>query len=160
MDHYGVTASMGMLYGLLYFHNEPITLDEMGAKMGMSKGSMSTGVRKLLENKMVHRVYKPGTRKDLYIAETDFYKNFINFFIKKWEDEINVNVKAIDQAEKEYRTLLESEALSPEVIREIEIDQKKFQEARDYYHFLEKLVGCFESGRIFDLIEKDAERHE
>ena len=45
MDLYGIPLSTGHLYGLLYFADKPMNLDEMGQEMKMSKTSMSTGVR-------------------------------------------------------------------------------------------------------------------
>jgi len=155
MDHYGVNSTIGMLYGLMYFHNDPITLDEMCAKMGMSKGSMSTGVRKLQENKMVHRIFRPGSRKDLYRAEEDFHKNFINFFCRRWEDEVTINMKAIETAEAEYQTLLDRDDLPADVVREIEIDMAKIDESKDYYRFLEKLIARCESGELFRWLADD-----
>jgi DNA-binding transcriptional regulator GbsR (MarR family) len=153
MDHYGINPSIGLLYGIMYFHNEPITLDEMGSEMGMSKGSMSTGVRKLIENKMVHRVYKAGERKDLFIAEYDFFKNFISFFCKNWEQEYKVNMDAIEKAEKKYSLLLNNESISDEVREEIKMDLQKMEESKQYYYFLERLIKCCESGEIFDLLQ-------
>lgn len=156
MDHYGVNATTGLLYGLMYFHNDPITLDEMCDKMGMSKGSMSTGVRKLQENKMVHRIFRPGSRKDLYRAEEDFHKNFINFFCRRWEDEVTINMKAIDEAEQHYQRLLDSGDL-PEAIRhEIAIDLAKIDESKDYYRFLEKLIARCESGELFRWLAEES----
>ncbi|WP_189606875.1 GbsR/MarR family transcriptional regulator [Saccharospirillum salsuginis] len=155
MDHYGVNSTTGLLYGLMYFHNDPITLDEMCAKMGMSKGSMSTGVRKLQENKMVHRIFRPGSRKDLYRAEEDFHKNFINFFCRRWEDEVTINMKAIEAAETEYQALLERDDLPADIAREIEIDLAKIDESKDYYRFLEKLIARCESGELFRWLADD-----
>lgn len=63
MDLYGVTLSTGHLYGLLFFADKPMTLDDMGREMEMSKTSMSTGVRTLLDLKMVNKVWSKGSRK-------------------------------------------------------------------------------------------------
>ena len=80
MNLYGITDSIGRLYGMLYFHNQPMTLDEMKEELGMSKTSMSTSVRTLMDLKMVEKVWKKGTRKDLYLAEEDWHQTFIDFF--------------------------------------------------------------------------------
>lgn len=156
MDHYGVNASTALLYGLMYFHNDPITLDEMCAKMGMSKASMSTGVRKLQDNRMVHRVFRPGSRKDLYRAEEDFHKNFINFFCRRWEEEVTINGKAIAAAERQYQALLDDPDLDAETEREIERDLAKIDESKHYYHFLEKLIARSESGELFRWLADDS----
>lgn len=63
MNLYGITPSVGRLYGLLYFQAVPMTLDEMKEELGMSKTSMSTSVRNLLELKMVEKVWRKGSRK-------------------------------------------------------------------------------------------------
>lgn len=44
MEMYGLSPSMGRLFGIMFFHDEPMTLDEMRGLTGMSKTSMSTGV--------------------------------------------------------------------------------------------------------------------
>lgn len=156
MDHYGVNSSTAVLYGLMYFHNDPITLDEMCDKMGMSKASMSTGVRKLQDNRMVHRVFRTGSRKDLYRAEEDFHKNFINFFCRRWEEEVTINGRAIAQAENHYRELLDDPELDAETEREIGLDLAKIEESKHYYRFLETLIARCESGELFRWLADDS----
>src|SRR5699024_11928166 len=51
MNLYGMTPSVGRLYGVLYFSDEPMTLDGMRDALEMSKTSMSTGVRVLSDRK-------------------------------------------------------------------------------------------------------------
>lgn len=66
IDLYGITPSAGRLYGMMYFHNDPLTLDDMKDELGMSKTSMSTSVRSLSDLKMVERVWKKESGK-IYI---------------------------------------------------------------------------------------------
>ncbi len=73
MDIYGVNRSIGQLYATLYLNEHPMNLNELRDELGMSKGSMSIGVRKLMEENIIHRVYRKGERKDLYEAERDFF---------------------------------------------------------------------------------------
>lgn len=63
MDLYGITLSIGHLYGYMYFNQGPVTLDELSKTMGMSKTSMSTGVRTLLDLKMIDKVWGEGLAK-------------------------------------------------------------------------------------------------
>ncbi len=76
MNLYGITSSVGRLYGVLYFSDEPMTLDDMRNALEMSKTSMSTGVRTLSDMKMVESTFRRGIRKDLYQSEEDWYKSF------------------------------------------------------------------------------------
>lgn len=81
MDLYGVTPSTGQLYATMYFKDE-MTLDEMRDELGMSKPSMSTGVRRLQEIKMVKKVFQRGSRKHNYIAEKNFLILLFHSFVK------------------------------------------------------------------------------
>lgn len=154
MDLYGVTASVGRLYGTLYFQQYPMTLDEMKDELGMSKPSMSLAVRSLLEMKVVQKVWQKGTRKDLYVAEKDFFKFFQVFFSTKWKREIEVNLPAIREASAELQAMLDDPdgKLTPEKREEIESYKKQIDESKVYYYWLNELVKNLDSGRLFELI--------
>ncbi|MBS4191257.1 GbsR/MarR family transcriptional regulator [Bacillus sp. FJAT-49705] len=155
MNLYGVTDSIGRLYGMLYFQNHPMTLDEMKEELGMSKTSMSTSIRHLLELKMVEKVWKKGTRKDLYKAEEDWHQTFIDLFTIKWRSGISMNISAMSRAIAELEKIIESEDLGEEVRTAAKTDIEKMNAALQYYEWLNRLVDSFESGKIFDFIPKE-----
>lgn len=156
MDLYGITLSTGHLYGLLFFADKPMTLDEMGQEMKMSKTSMSTGVRTLLDLKMVNKVWEKGSRKDLYEVEYDWYQTFNDFFAIKWRKavEMNLNVlkRSIDEMDK-WIARSEEEAVK-DVLAE---DQRKMREAVEYYLWLDRLIDTLESGEIYNLVPRQVE---
>ncbi|KKI91880.1 transcriptional regulator [Bacillus sp. SA1-12] len=154
MNLYGVTPSVGRLWGLLYFQNQPMTLDEMKIELGMSKTSMSTSVRSLMDLHMVDKVWKKGNRKDLYVAEEDWYQTFIDFFTIKWRNGVTINVTAIEKSLRDLHLLLENPDLSEEIVHEINLDIKKLHEALEYYDWLNRLVDSFETHDIFQFIPK------
>lgn len=155
MDLYGIPLSTGHLYGLLYFSDKPMNLDEMGQEMKMSKTSMSTGVRTLLDNKMVNKVWEKGSRKDLYEVEYDWYQTFVDFFDIKWRKSVESNLtvlrKALQETEK-LRKEYEDDAVLAAVL---EADQAKMREAVAYYRWLERLIDSFVDGDIFNLVPKE-----
>jgi DNA-binding transcriptional regulator GbsR (MarR family) len=153
MDLYGITASIGRLYGTMFFQHQPMTLDEMGTALGMSKTSMSTGVRSLLEINMVQRTWIKGVRKDLYTVEEDWYKTFIDLFTTKWRKGIEMNEEEINEASQDLVAIAHSTE-DEELKLVIEQDLEKLRHAVEYYHWLERLVKCFESGEIFKFIPK------
>lgn len=154
---YGITDSIGRLYGTLYFSNGPMNLDEMREALGMSKTSMSTGVRALLETKMVKKVWKKGERKDLYQTEEDWYKTFFDYFSTQWLDAIEANLKMVKETEKEYITLLGKDDLDLSVKEQVEMDLKKLDQMQKYYKWLGNLISVFETGEIFNLVPKPEE---
>jgi DNA-binding transcriptional regulator GbsR (MarR family) len=155
MNLYGVTPSVGRLWGLMYFQDEPMTLDDMKQELGMSKTSMSTSVRNLVDLKMVDKVWKKGTRKDLYEVEEDWYQTFIDFFTIKWRSGISMNVSAIQKSLADLKELLEDEQISEEVKVEAENDIAKLNNALEYYFWLNRLVDSFESHEIFKYVPKE-----
>ncbi|WZX99470.1 MarR family transcriptional regulator [Bacillus sp. FSL W7-1360] len=148
MDIYGVNRSIGQLYATLYLHNGPMTLDQLRDELGMSKGSMSLGVRKLLEEKLIHRVYRKGERKDLYEAEKDFFHFFTTFFTRRWERERAVNVEAIHAAIPEYEALMTDSNTPLDVQQEAERTLKTITASLAYYEFLDLLVEQFRHGQL------------
>lgn len=157
MNLYGVTPSIGRLWGLLYFQNEPMTLDEMKNELGMSKTSMSTSVRTLMDLHMVDKVWKKGIRKDLYEVEEDWYQTFIDFFTIKWRNGITINVSAIEKSLQELNNLLERPSISEELKEIVNRDIEKLHQALEYYDWLNRLVDNFETKEIFKYIPKKKE---
>ena len=150
MEMYGLSPSMGRLYGIMFFHDGPMTLDEMRNLTGMSKTSMSTGVRALSRLQLVHKKWQKGVRKDLYEAQRDQFRSFVDFFAQLWWKEIELNQKALKKTEKNLQSLLEEPSLTPEEREVIQRDLEKLAKARSYYIWLEQLVDSFESGEIFE----------
>lgn len=158
MSLYGITDSIGRLYGMLYFNQQPMTLDEMKEELGMSKTSMSTSVRSLMELKMVEKVWRKGMRKDLYKAEEDWHQTFVDLFTTKWRPSIAMNISAIEKSLKELAIIEASETADEEIKSAAAADRKKLDDALDYYDWLNRLVDSFESGEIFTLVSKATEQ--
>jgi DNA-binding transcriptional regulator GbsR (MarR family) len=160
MDLYGVTQSIGRLYGIMYFNDDPMTMDEMSQKLGMSKPSMSIGIHTLLDNEMVEKVWQRGVRKDLYVAEKDFFKTFVAFFSKKWEREADVNLQAIVQAEEILTELLNDPNLPHSVETRVKKDLQLMKESKRYYLWLKRLVQKMRNREFFFNEISDGEEEE
>ncbi|MGG4551551.1 MULTISPECIES: GbsR/MarR family transcriptional regulator [Paenibacillus] len=154
MDLYGISLSTGHLYGLLFFADKPMTLDEMGLEMKMSKTSMSTGVRTLLDLKMVNKVWEKGSRKDLYEVEYDWHQTFTDYFAIKWRKAVESNILILRRSIEEINKWLASE---PEgvITAILEEDRKKMIDAVKYYEWLDRLIDAMESGEIYQLVPKE-----
>lgn len=148
---YGFTLSESRLFSLMYLESNPMTLDEMSKSLGMSKTSMSTGVRSLLDSQMVEKTWRKGTRKDLYIVEDDLYKTFSNAFIKQWLSVIANNTKTFIKLSKRLNNL-SKETENPEVKNSILKYSKKIDDVINFYKWLEEIYKD-----IQDKIENSSE---
>ncbi|MBD2867835.1 GbsR/MarR family transcriptional regulator [Paenibacillus arenilitoris] len=155
MDLYGITLSIGHLYGNMYFNQEPVTLDEMSETMGMSKTSMSTGMRTLHDLKMINKVWGKGSRKDLYEVVPDWHQNFADFFSIKWRKAVEQNMAALARSLKEIEALKEQYAGETAFVQVLDSDAQKIDEALKYYKWLERLIDSFETGEIYRFIPKE-----
>ena len=152
MDLYGITLSIGHLYGNMYFNREPVTLDEMSQTMGMSKTSMSTGMRTLHDLKMINKVWGKGSRKDLYEVEPNWHQNFADFFSIKWRKAVEQNMSALNRSMKEIDALKLQYERDQAFLDVLENDTQKIDEALKYYRWLERLIDSFETGDIYKFI--------
>lgn len=148
MDLYGTNRSVGNLYGTMVFEGS-MTLDEMRHQLQMSKPSMSAGVKKLQEFDIVKQQFTRGNRKQHFIAEKDFFIFFRNFFTKKFQREIDINVEAVKDAQAIINPLLESSDLTEAETQEAQKIKVQLDHTHVYYEWLEQLTEAIESGEIF-----------
>lgn len=153
MNLYGVTPSIGRLYGVLYFAEDPMTLDDMREALEMSKTSMSTGVRALSDMKMVEPSFKKGVRKDLYKSEEDWYKSFTSLFGSRWKHHTETNIEEADETIYELNNLKE-QTTDDELRQKIDSDIERLLYAQDYYRWLMRFIHVVESGEIFEYVPK------
>ncbi|NEU30876.1 GbsR/MarR family transcriptional regulator [bacterium LRH843] len=150
---YGISPSIGRLYGTVLFADKPMNLDEMSQSLGMSKTSMSTGIRALLEANMVERVWQKGNRKDLYKPEEDWYKSFSSVFINRWRSTVDNNLEALREMRQLLLELKSSE--NEFVLQAVETDLDKLNTAENYYNWLKKVIVLFESEEIYNIVPKE-----
>nr|WP_166243437.1 transcriptional regulator [Paenibacillus turpanensis] len=149
MDLYGATPSVGQLYGVMFFEDKPMTLEEMKTMMSMSKSSMSYAVRTLMDSRMVHKLEEKQERKDLYVAEHDFYKAFQSFFTTKLQREIDVMTAAVHRVLPAVRDMILSLETSEEERNKALLIHHKMAHALDYYEWLQQFVDQLEQGTLF-----------
>lgn len=150
---YGVTPSVGRIYGVLYFSNEPMSLDDIKEQVAMSKASVSNGMRELLETEMVTKVWKKGERKDHYLAEKDFLRNFNNYLTKKIRQERNLIMKAAEQTEPILEDISKNtkDSKAKDIAKQ---DLELIKNSKDYFDWTMRLANALESGEIFDHFSK------
>lgn len=159
MNLYGITPSTGRLYGLLFFSDKPLTLDEMKEELGMSKTSMSTSVRHLLELNMVEKVWVKGERKDLYAVKEDWYQFLFDYFRIKWKTATKTNSSAMKKSIAELQKLLTDPETSEEIRENAQTDIKKLEDRLDYYDWVNRLIESFESKEILNFIPIEKKKH-
>lgn len=97
IELFGLSTLEARQFAYLYLKNEPQTLDEMSEALGKSKTAMSTGIRSLADLQLASQVWRKGTRKDLYVANRQLFKAFMNFYFRKWTDKTEQQKEALEE---------------------------------------------------------------
>jgi DNA-binding transcriptional regulator GbsR (MarR family) len=71
---FGLGRLAGRIYALLLLESKSMCLDDIMAKLSISKASASITLRRLATWRLVHRVAEERGRRDFYQIEADFSK--------------------------------------------------------------------------------------
>lgn len=78
----GLPKSVGEIYGLLFVSPRPLAMDDIMARLNISLGAASQGLKLLRGVGAVKTTYQPGDRRDHYQADLELSK-FASAFIKE-----------------------------------------------------------------------------
>lgn len=78
----GLPRSIGEIYGLLYVTESPLSLDDLVARLDISKGSVSQGLRQLRQIGAVIETTGPQARRVYYEPNIEL-KQLVSGFIKE-----------------------------------------------------------------------------
>lgn len=73
-EAFGLPRSIALIYAALYLAKEPLAVAEVIEKSGLSKGSVSHGLRLLERMKFIHPVISPTDRRSFYRPELSLRK--------------------------------------------------------------------------------------
>lgn len=107
---YGLPDVIGRIYGVLYFAEQPMGLEEIAGELEVSKATVSINVRVLEGLECVRKVWLKGSRRDYYEAERNFTKIFSQVIKKNMKKELEITSAAI----KRSKELLAEIADSPD----------------------------------------------
>src|SRR6266566_2962393 len=73
---WGVSPTMAQIHGLLYITGQALSMDDIMARLGISRGNVSMNLTKLGEWGLVRRVHRRGDRRDYYESLSDVWEMF------------------------------------------------------------------------------------
>ena len=101
----GLPRSVGEIYGVLYCAERPLTFDDQVERLGISKGSVSQGLKLLRQFGAVKVQYIAGSRKDHYAPELSI-KRLMRGFI---QDQFNPHLQSGASRIEGIRDLVDAE---------------------------------------------------
>lgn len=73
---WGISPTMARIHGLLFISGESMSMDDLMARLAISRGNVSMNLSKLLEWGLVRRVHRRGCRRDYYESLNDVWEMF------------------------------------------------------------------------------------
>ncbi len=98
---WGINSTMGELFALLYITGTDWTADALRHWLGVSRGNVSMNLRELLAWGVVHKVHRPGERRELFRAETDVWTLFRRILSERKRRELDPSLSVLSHAFKE-----------------------------------------------------------
>src|SRR5213080_4006031 len=73
---WGISPTMAEIHGLLYITGAALSMDDIMARLNISRGNVSMNLTKLVEWGLVRPVHKRGDRRDYYESLSDVWEMF------------------------------------------------------------------------------------
>jgi DNA-binding transcriptional regulator GbsR (MarR family) len=142
---WGVSPTMAQIHGLLYITGQALSMDDIMARLGISRGNVSMNLTKLVEWGLVRRVHRRGDRRDYYESLSDVWEMFTLVAAQRKRREVDPILNTLRRCREE---------LSPEAIgaaAEEPAVRERSRRINDLYSFLALMDGLaqrfFESHR-------------
>ncbi|HEV3146457.1 MAG TPA: MarR family transcriptional regulator [Gemmataceae bacterium] len=104
---WGISPTMARIHGLLYITGAASSMDDIMARLAISRGNVSMNLSKLVEWGLVRRVHKRGARRDYYESLSDVWEMFTLVAAQRKRREIDPIISTLRRCR---------EQLSPEVL--------------------------------------------
>ena len=141
-----LTQLQGRIFGLLYLQRDSLSLDEIVAELGQSKGNVSINIRGLVDWHLVRRVSIAGSRKDHYEAASDFWRVMQEIMERRFRWNIRQVIAACDET---ARASSERARPSRAGAREREFLSDRLEALRAFAVAVDAGIGAFSQGNPF-----------
>lgn len=155
---WGISPTMARIHGLLYITGAALSMDDIMARLTISRGNVSMNLSKLVEWGLVRRVHRRGDRKDYYESLSDVWEMFALVAQQRKRREIDPILSTLRRCRDE----LDAEGLGQEA--RADEARARYRRVNDLLDFLKLMEGLghrfFESNRglrhAVDLLAEEA----
>jgi DNA-binding transcriptional regulator GbsR (MarR family) len=130
---WGISPTMARIHGLLYISGEALSMDDIMARLEISRGNVSMNLSKLVEWGLVRKVHKKGDRREYYASLDDVWEMFTLVANQRKRREIDPILTTLRRCR---------EQLAPEQIgaqAENDVARERFRRINDLFKFLTQM---------------------
>jgi DNA-binding transcriptional regulator GbsR (MarR family) len=137
---WGISPTMARLHGLLYITGAALSMDDIMARLGISRGNVSMNLSKLVEWGLVRRVHKRGDRKEYYESLSDVWEMFTLVGNQRKRREIDPIVHTLRRCKEQLAPVVEGPPSQAGPARE---RFRRINELLNFLTLMEKLAQRF-----------------
>ena len=94
---WGINATMGELFALLYITGTDWTADALRQWLRISRGNVSMNLRELISWGVVHKTHRQGHRREFYRAEADVWTLFRRILTERKRRELDPTLVVLER---------------------------------------------------------------
>jgi DNA-binding transcriptional regulator GbsR (MarR family) len=94
---WGINRSMGQVHALLLISPIELTTDDLMSELGISRGAACMNLKDLLEWGLIEKKWRPGDRKEYFLAEKDMWKVMRQIIINRKKKELEPMLNLLDE---------------------------------------------------------------
>jgi DNA-binding transcriptional regulator GbsR (MarR family) len=94
---WGISPTMAKIHGLLFISGDVLSMDDIMARLGISRGNVSMSLTRLLEWGLVKRVHRRGDRREYYESLSDVWEMFTLVAAQRKRREIDPMLNTLRQ---------------------------------------------------------------
>lgn len=98
---WGINATMGELFALLYITGTEWTADELRLHLRVSRGNVSMNLRELMNWGVVHKIHRQGERREFFRAEGDVWTLFRRILTERKRRELDPTLGLLERTARE-----------------------------------------------------------
>src|SRR6266581_1338793 len=127
---WGISPTMARIHGVLFITGAALSMDDIMARLAISRGNVSMNLSKLVEWGLVHRVHKRGDRREYYESLHDVWEMFTLVAAQRKRREIDPILATLRRCREE----LSPEALG--ALAEVTVARDRSNRVNDLLTFL------------------------
>jgi DNA-binding transcriptional regulator GbsR (MarR family) len=136
-EFWGIAPAMGRIWAVLYLNQDPMTMDDVVAAVGITKGHASTNLRALLRLGLITKSWRPGDRKEYYSPQADLWEFARSILKERQKQEFD---QALASTRKALAVLEADCARIP--IEEYRFLKERLEAIRDFHGTIDRAVAA------------------
>ena len=130
---FGMPEVVGRIYGLLFFSDQPLGLEDIASELEVSKATVSIHIRFLEGMKNVRKVWVKGSRRDYYEAERNTGKIMTEHLQSSFINEREITLDAAERSRDILEDLRQSS--DPAIMHQVSLFRQYLDNLEEDYEW-------------------------